>query len=121
MARSRLIFAFEAVIIGGLGSLWGTLVGGIILGVAQTIGDQINPAYQILAGHLVFLVVLVFRPERPLPAYRAQARLIAHRAASRALPVERGTRDSRVALRERRIVLVAVLATLPAWGSQRAR
>ena len=51
----RLIFAFEAVIIGGLGSLWGTLVGGIILGVAQTVGSQINPAYEILAGHLVFL------------------------------------------------------------------
>jgi branched-chain amino acid transport system permease protein len=59
---TRLIFAFEAVIIGGLGSLWGTLAGGIILGVAQTVGGQINPAYQILAGHLVFLAVLFFRP-----------------------------------------------------------
>jgi branched-chain amino acid transport system permease protein len=59
---ARLIFAFEAVIIGGLGSLWGTLVGGIILGVAQSLGNQIDPAYQILAGHLVFLAVLVLRP-----------------------------------------------------------
>jgi len=58
----RLIFAFEAVVIGGLGSLWGTLVGGVILGVSQTIGNQINPAYQVLAGHIVFLVVLAFRP-----------------------------------------------------------
>jgi branched-chain amino acid transport system permease protein len=58
----RLIFAFEAVVIGGLGSLWGTLVGGIILGVSQTIGNQINPAYQVLAGHVVFLIVLAFRP-----------------------------------------------------------
>jgi branched-chain amino acid transport system permease protein len=57
-----LIFAFEAVVIGGLGSLWGTLAGGIVLGVAQTIGGQINPADQILAGHLVFLAVLAFRP-----------------------------------------------------------
>lgn len=57
-----LIFAFEAVVIGGLGSLWGTLVGGIVLGVAQTVGGQINPADQILAGHLVFLAVLAFRP-----------------------------------------------------------
>ena len=57
-----LIFAFEAVVIGGLGSLWGTLAGGIVLGVAQTIGGQINSADQILAGHLVFLVVLAFRP-----------------------------------------------------------
>lgn len=58
----RLIFAFEAVVIGGLGSLWGTLVGGVVLGVAQTLGNQINPAYQLLAGHLVFLGVLMFRP-----------------------------------------------------------
>jgi branched-chain amino acid transport system permease protein len=58
----RLIFAFEAVVIGGLGSLWGTLVGGVILGVAQTLGNQVNPSFQILAGHLVFLAVLAFRP-----------------------------------------------------------
>jgi branched-chain amino acid transport system permease protein len=55
-----LIFAFEAVVIGGLGSsLWGTLAGGIVLGVAQTIGGQINPEYPVLAGHLVFLAVLL--------------------------------------------------------------
>jgi branched-chain amino acid transport system permease protein len=58
----RLIYAFEAVIIGGLGSLWGTLVGGIILGVAQGIGRQIDPQWGELAGHAVFLTVLVFRP-----------------------------------------------------------
>ena len=57
-----LIFAFEAVVIGGRGSIWGTLAGGIVLGVAQTIGGQINSADQILAGHLVFLAVLAFRP-----------------------------------------------------------
>jgi branched-chain amino acid transport system permease protein len=59
---ARLIFAFEAVIIGGLGSLWGTLAGGIILGVAQAIGSEIDPGYGVLAGHLVFLAVLVVRP-----------------------------------------------------------
>lgn len=59
---ARLIFAFEAVIIGGLGSLRGTLVGGILLGVSQTVGGQISPAYQILAGHLVFLAVVLIRP-----------------------------------------------------------
>lgn len=58
----RLIFAFESVIIGGLGSLWGTLVGGVALGVAQAVGNQVNPAYQALAGHLLFLAVLAFRP-----------------------------------------------------------
>ena len=55
---TQLIFAFEAVVIGGLGSLWGTLVGGIVLGIAQTLGALIDPQYSILAGHLVFLVVL---------------------------------------------------------------
>jgi len=58
-----LLFAFEAVVIGGLGSLWGTLAGGIILGVAQQIGAQINSADQFLAGQLVFLLLLVIRPQ----------------------------------------------------------
>ncbi|MGH2663257.1 MAG: branched-chain amino acid ABC transporter permease [Actinomycetota bacterium] len=57
-----LIFAFEAVIIGGLGSLWGTLAGGIILGIAQTIGAQLAPGWAQLTGHLVFLAILAFRP-----------------------------------------------------------
>jgi branched-chain amino acid transport system permease protein len=55
---TQLIFAFEAVVIGGMGSLWGTLAGGIVLGVAQTVGAQIDPQYSVLAGHLVFLAVL---------------------------------------------------------------
>ncbi len=59
---ARLLLAFEAVIIGGLGNLWGTLAGGIILGLAQTIGAQIDPRYFQLSGHLVTLLVLVFRP-----------------------------------------------------------
>jgi len=55
-----LIFAFEAVVIGGLGSsLWATLAGGIVLGIAQTIGGQINTEYPVLAGHIVFLAVLL--------------------------------------------------------------
>jgi branched-chain amino acid transport system permease protein len=64
---ARLIYAFEAVIIGGLGSLWGTLAGGIVVGVAQTIGAKINPEWQILAGHFAFLVVLVIRPRGLFP------------------------------------------------------
>jgi branched-chain amino acid transport system permease protein len=58
-----LLFAFAAVVIGGLGSLWGTLLGGIVLGVAQAIGAQINPSWEQLAGYAVFLVVLVIRPQ----------------------------------------------------------
>ena len=64
---ARLIYAFEAVIIGGLGSLWGTLLGGVIIGVAQTLGAAINPEWQILAGHIAFLVVLALRPRGLLP------------------------------------------------------
>lgn len=64
---ARLIYAFEAVIIGGLGSLWGTLFGGIVIGVAQTFGAAINPEWQILAGHLAFLVVLLVRPRGLFP------------------------------------------------------
>ncbi|MCB1494732.1 MAG: branched-chain amino acid ABC transporter permease [Bauldia sp.] len=64
---ARLIFGFEAVIIGGLGNLWGTLAGGVILGVTQAIGAQINPGWQLLAGHLVFLLVLAFRPTGLFP------------------------------------------------------
>jgi branched-chain amino acid transport system permease protein len=67
MGPGRLIFGFEAVIIGGLGNLWGTLVGGIILGVSQAIGAQIDPGWQVLAGHLVFLIVLALRPKGLFP------------------------------------------------------
>jgi branched-chain amino acid transport system permease protein len=64
---ARLIFGFEAVIIGGLGSLWGTLAGGIVLGVAQAIGAKIDPGWQLLAGHLAFLLVLAVKPEGLFP------------------------------------------------------
>lgn len=63
----RLIFAFEAVIIGGLGNLWGTLAGGVILGVAQTVGAKIDPGWQLLAGHIAFLVILAVRPNGLFP------------------------------------------------------
>ena len=58
---TQLIFAFEAVVIGGMGSLWGTLIGGIALGVAQTVGAQIHPQFAVMAGHLLFLAVLIVR------------------------------------------------------------
>jgi branched-chain amino acid transport system permease protein len=58
---AQLIYAFEAVVIGGLGSLWGTLLGGIVIGVAQTVGAQLDPQWSILSGHVVFLAVLSAR------------------------------------------------------------
>lgn len=63
----RLLFAFEAVIIGGLGNIWGTLAGGIGLGLAQAIGGRIDPQFQIMAGHLVFLIVIILRPRGLFP------------------------------------------------------
>jgi branched-chain amino acid transport system permease protein len=67
-----LLFAFAAVVIGGLGSLWGTLLGGVVLGVSQAIGAQISGSDEFLAGYIVFLVVLVLRPQG-LIARRGQA------------------------------------------------
>ncbi|GAN77932.1 branched-chain amino acid ABC transporter permease [Acidisphaera rubrifaciens] len=67
----RLLYGFEAVIIGGLGSLWGTLAGGLILGIAQAVGAAIDPAFQILAGHLAFLLVLLIAPRGLLPRMAA--------------------------------------------------
>jgi branched-chain amino acid transport system permease protein len=66
----RLIFAFEAVIIGGLGSLWGTLLGGMVLGIAQAVGAALSPTWQILAGHLAFLSILIVRPSGFFPRTR---------------------------------------------------
>ena len=66
----RLILAFEAVIIGGLGSMWGTLVGGMVLGIAQAVGAALSPTWQILAGHLVFLAILIVRPSGLFPRTR---------------------------------------------------
>jgi branched-chain amino acid transport system permease protein len=67
---TRLIFAFEAVIIGGLGSLWGTLLGGMVLGIAQAVGAALSPTWQILAGHLAFLLILMVRPSGFFPRTR---------------------------------------------------
>ena len=64
---ARLIYAFEAVVIGGLGSLWGTLAGGVVLGVAQSVGAALDPGWEILGGHLAFLGVLAVRPRGLFP------------------------------------------------------
>lgn len=63
----NLIYAFEAVVIGGLGSLWGTLLGGVILGLTQTLTAFVDPSFAVLAGHLLFLAVLAFRPQGLIP------------------------------------------------------
>ncbi len=103
----RLIFGFEAVIIGGLGNLWGTLAGGVILGVAQTIGAKIDPGWQLLAGHIAFLAVLVVRPERPVPESGTLS----------APSVTRATRASRIAMAVGLVALL-VLAAAPWWAGR---
>ena len=60
---AQLIYAFEAVIIGGMGSVWGAFLGAMVLGVAQAIGFRIDPGFGVLAGHIVFLIVLATRPQ----------------------------------------------------------
>jgi branched-chain amino acid transport system permease protein len=64
---THLLIAFEVIVLGGLGSMWGSLAGGVILGLAQTIGAQFDAAWQIMAGHIVFLAVLVVRPNGLFP------------------------------------------------------
>lgn len=70
LGPTRLLFAFEAVIIGGLGSLWGTLAGGMVLGVAQTIGFRLSPGWGLLFGHLAFFATLMLRPQGLFPKTR---------------------------------------------------
>lgn len=59
----QLIYAFEAVIIGGMGSIWGAFIGAMVLGISQSVGFRIDPGFGILAGHLVFLIILALRPQ----------------------------------------------------------
>ena len=65
-----LLYAFESVIIGGMGSFYGTLAGGIVLGVTQSIGFRIDPGWGIWLGHIVFLLMLVLRPRGLFPKTR---------------------------------------------------
>lgn len=67
---ARLLYAFEAVIMGGLGSLWGTVAGGMLLGVAQAVGSRLDAGWGTLFGHLAFLLVLWVRPQGLFPRTR---------------------------------------------------
>lgn len=64
---SRLLVAFEAVIIGGLGSFWGTMLGAVLIGIAQVTAGTIDPGWQAIGGHVVFLIVLAIRPQGLMP------------------------------------------------------
>lgn len=67
---AQLIYAFEAVIIGGLGSFWGTLTGGVLLGIAQSIGARYDPGWGVLVGHVMFVIVLLLKPNGLFPRTR---------------------------------------------------
>jgi len=67
---SLLLYAFEAVIIGGMGSFYGTLAGGMLLGVTQDIGFRIDPGWGIWSGHVAFLAMLVLKPNGLFPRTR---------------------------------------------------
>lgn len=58
----RMLIAFEVVIIGGLGSFWGALIGGVLLGMAQLLGQKYDSNAGPLYAHLLFVVSLVFLP-----------------------------------------------------------
>ncbi|MBV8704549.1 MAG: branched-chain amino acid ABC transporter permease [Acetobacteraceae bacterium] len=66
---SRLLTAFEAVVLGGLGSLWGTLAGGLVLGVTQSVGGEFDAAWQAIAGHAAFLLIFLLRPQGFFPKH----------------------------------------------------
>lgn len=65
-----LLFAFESVIIGGMGSFWGTLAGAMLLGVAQQIGFRWDPGWGLWCGHMMFLIILIVRPQGLFPKTR---------------------------------------------------
>ena len=92
------------MIIGGLGSFWGTLAGGIVLGLAQTIGARIDPEWQILAGHVAFLVVLVLGRAACFPRAGLRDAMMDAAAAkpTQAFRIETAGRASRAAASDRR-------------------
>ncbi len=77
----QLIFAFEAAVIGGAGSLWGTLIGGVVLGVAQSVGAKISPQGFLISGHVVFLAILFARVYAAGPAFSGRLRAVLGRSA----------------------------------------
>ena len=106
-----LIFGFEAIIIGGLGSLWGTLAGGILLGLAQAIGGHINVGLPFVAGHVAFLAVLLVRPQGLFPKGMTM------NAAIPAMRVSHTDLSTRIGMAFW-LVLVLALAAAPYWGER---
>ena len=71
LGSDYIVQSFMTVVVGGVGNIWGTLAGGVILGVAQTVGAKIDPGWQLLAGHIAFLVILAVRPNGLFPRIAA--------------------------------------------------
>jgi branched-chain amino acid transport system permease protein len=64
---SLLLFAFESVIIGGMGSFWGTFLGAMILGLSHQVGFFFDPGWGIWFGHIVFILILIVKPNGLYP------------------------------------------------------
>ena len=121
---SQLIFAFEAAVIGGAGSLWGTLIGGIVLGVAQSLGAHVSPQGFLIAGHVAFLVVAVrapvlrrSRPARPAPRSPAEADMSAPTPPSS----NAGRAESRVAIAVAAVIVAVARGRAGVFRRQRDR
>ena len=93
-----LIFAFEAVVIGGIGSLWGTLAGGVILGVTQVVVGEVNQAYAVLAVNLLFLAVLTVRPGGLFTSHQAAREIQGAGSARMRRDTAVGSRDAEPAV-----------------------
>ena len=63
----RLLIAFEVIVLGGIGSFWGALLGGIALGMAQLAGLKFDANAGLLYAHLLFLAGLLLRPRGLIP------------------------------------------------------
>ena len=59
----RLLIAFEVIVIGGLGSIWASLIGGLVLGIVHAISFKLDPASGLLYGHILLLFILLLRPK----------------------------------------------------------
>ena len=117
IGRARLLYAFEAVIIGGLGSLWGALAGGIVLGLAQTIGAALSPEWQILSGHIAFLAVLVSSRAACFRARWTKGRAMDSGTLKQAFYIETADTASRVSAVILSVALIAAVL-LPVFANR---
>jgi len=62
MDATLIMEAFLIVIVGGLGNIWGALLGALIFGLTQSLGILVWPQFGIVFPYMAVIVVLLFRP-----------------------------------------------------------